>query len=564
MYEHLLEPLRYYETVGRAEHEANVTAHFEKLLSQSKVNVAENRATVKAYNAEKAAADKVARRITFKKVLRVLLIIGAVVGVILAVMGAMDISSSAGLLFGGIALTASSLIVIFVVLNKRIKAASEILEKHQKKAGELWNAAKAQVAPLNALFTEADTLRLIEKTLPDLEFEPCYSVQNETFFTECHDFVDRMGENCSMVNTLSGRLLGNPFLFCRRRICEIRDETYHGTLTISWTETYRDSDGKTRTRLRTQTLHASVQKPKPFYFNNTYLCYGSQAAPDLSFSRAPQHSERLSEKALDRKVRRGKRKLENKAEVALKKGQHFQEMANEEFDVLFGATNRDHETQFRLMYTPLAQTNTVDLLTSDTGYGDDFHFAKSHRCNVIESEHAARWAMDTDPANYYSHDVDEIRKKFISFNNEYFRSVFFDFAPLLAVPAYLEEPCASLEPPDDTLTYFTTYEHEVMANAIGAKRFAHPDSATETILKTHFVAKANGCDVVTVSAHSFSAHNRVDIVPRMGGDGRMHGVPVHWIEYLPLVRASEMTVRTQSDASASDATCLHGMAATVR
>ena len=46
----------------------------------------------------------------------------------------------------------------------------------------------------------------------------------------------------------------------------------------------------------------------------------------------------------------------------MKNGGQFQEMANSEFDVLFGANDRDHEVQFRLMYTPLAQRNTVDLI----------------------------------------------------------------------------------------------------------------------------------------------------------------------------------------------------------
>ena len=572
MYEHLLEPLEYYEKRGKAEHEANVTEYFEKLLAQSGVDEQQNRATVKAYHAECAAADKVARKIGTKKALRVLLIIAAVIGGILAIVGGVQLTADTGLgiglLAGGLVLVALSIVLIVKVVNPRIRAAAEVLEKHREKAQKLLAEAEEQMAPLNALFDNTDTIRLMEKTIPDLDFEDCYSVQNETFLVECHDFYHPNGKNGSITNTLSGRLMGNPFLYIRRRICEIRDETYHGSLTISWTETYRDSKGNLQTRRRTQTLHASVQKPKPFYFSRTYLCYGNQAAPDLSFIRTPKHWERLSEKERERKIKRGQKELQEKAEKALQNGGHFQEMANEEFDVLFGATNRDHETQFRLMYTPLAQTNTVDILTSKAGYGDDFRFQKNHRLNIIESEHAQSWDMNTAASRYYSYDVDVARKNFISFNVDFFKSVFFDFAPLLSVPAYLEEPCASLEPPDDTLSNFTDYEHEVLANAVGGRNFAHRDSATEPILKTRLTSKAGADDMVSVTALSYSAHDRVDFVPRMGGDGRMHAVPVPWVEYLPLERTSHMRVspapvseRELRNSPLADAVCLHGMTA---
>ena len=59
----LLEPLQYYEKVGKTAHEQNVSAHFNELLNQSGVDVAENRATVKKYKAEKATAQKITSRV---------------------------------------------------------------------------------------------------------------------------------------------------------------------------------------------------------------------------------------------------------------------------------------------------------------------------------------------------------------------------------------------------------------------------------------------------------------------------------------------------------------------
>ena len=75
--------------------------------------------------------------------------------------------------------------------------------------------------------------------------------------------------------------------------------------------------------------------------------------------------------------------------------------------------------------------------------------------------------------------------------------MFFDFAPIFAVPAYMEEPCSALERIEQYDSNYTYYEHEVMANALGYESFAHEDSHTEAILKTGVVSKQDGKDLIT-------------------------------------------------------------------
>jgi hypothetical protein len=321
----------------------------------------------------------------------------------------------------------------------------------------------------------------------------------------------------------------------------MKTASYEGSLYITWVETYRDSNGHLQTRTRSETLYATVVKPKPEFNENTYLGYGCQVAPDLTFSRTAQHSETLNEKQIIKKVKAGEKELKKLTQKATKAGGTFQEMTNTKFDVLFGATDRDNEVQFRVMYTPLAQQNTVDLLTKNVGYGDDFLFIKNKRYNIINSEHAQDWDMNTTPANYFSYDIDEARVKFLNFNTNYFKSIFFDFAPLFAIPAYTEEPCAAFEP-DDYAYNYPYYEHEIMANAIGYERFVHPESHTAAILKTSIVQKQDKQDLINVSAFSYTTVERIDYVPVRGGDGKYHNVPVPWIEYIPLNNNSLMTV----------------------
>ena len=553
MYEQLLEPLKYYNDVGKKQHEENTKEYFEALFNKSGVDAEENRRTAKEYRSELEKIKKTGKLLFWLRALQIFLIALAVVGAIVTVF----------VWYAGIPIAAVALLLLFLLVRPKIKSVKAKKAELEKKANELLRLAESQVAPLNSLFTESDTIRIIEKTMPGLEFERQFSLTQESFLREKHDFLDLNNSESTMLNTLSGKIFGNPFIFCERLMHRLVDKVYHGTLVISWTETYRDSKGNVRTRRRTQTLHASVTKPFPEYQRHNFLGYGCQAAPDLSFERNPTDVEKMNEKQIEKFVRKGAKKFKKKSENATKKGGNFQEMTNTEFDVIFGAMNRDNEVQFRLMYTPLAQRNTLELIKDKTNFGDDFRFIKNKRFNIIDSEHAQKWSIDTSPKHYYSYDIDEIKKNFALFNAAYFKSVFFDFAPLFAVPAYLEEPCASLEVPEGAKCTYSAYEHEVMANAIGYRRFVHESSDTPAILKTIGLGKIGGGDTVVVTAHSYNAVNRVDLIPVLGGDGMFHPVPVPWVEYIPLTKVTNMTVSKEKSEDV-DTVGFHGLWAKIQ
>ncbi len=575
----LLEPLKYYEKVGKEEHKQNTEDFFENLLKESGVDADQNRETVKAYNKEKALANNARSVIRKRRTLRGFTILAMIICGILLIAGISNISEGVDIglailfLVLGLAGIIGGIFLLIKKINPAIRSANDILQEHLAKADALLAEAELQMAPLNALFDNTDTFKIIEKTIPDFKFDDRYSVEQEEYFITKHDFLDFNNGESSILDTLSGRFAGNPFLFCNKLVHEMGSQTYHGSLVITWTETYYDSKGNRCTRTRSQTLHASVVKPKPNFYEYQYLYYGNQAAPDLTFSRDPQHSEKLNEKELDRRVKKGEKELKKRAEKSIKTGGTFQEMANSQFDVLFGAVDRNQEMQFRLMYTPLAQRNTVDLLTSKTGYGDDFYFQKYKRFNVIISEHGQNRSLDTSPGNYYSYDVDVAKQNFISFNVNFFKSIFFDFAPLLSIPAYVEEPCASLEPLEDYSSYYTYYEHEALSNALGGYRLAHEQSATNAILKTEQLGTRDGGDVVRVTAYSYAAVDRVDFIPVYGGDGRYHNVPVPWVEYIPLEKQTDVMFgsapvsvrerRAQNLCDSDDTVYWHGMYAKI-
>lgn len=498
-------PLEEFDKTLKNSHLEKTKAYFDELVRKSGVNADENRVTVKEHDALKNALSKLKRKYHLRRFLRVLACITLVL-----------------------------IPLVIIKMNPKIKALKEEITQVDKKMDDLFDLAQRQMAPLNNAFTERDALNLIESTLPQLSFAPCFSAEQEENMKINYDFDALAGDNQSTLDVLAGQYNENPFLFENKLTCTMGVQIYHGYKTISWTETYVDSDGKRHTRVRTQTLHATVTKPKPVYSTQVLLHYCCQGGPDLSFTRDATNLDEKSDAAIERYVKRGEKKLKRKTDKAVKENKEFVSMSNTDFEVLFDALDRTDEVQFRTLFTPLAQTNMIDLIRSKTSYGDDFHFIKRKRTNTIRSEHSQNRPITLSPAAYRSHSFDSIQQSFIDKNAEFFKAVYFDFAPLWAIPLYQEKPVQSLQPIPDYPQKYSYKECEALSNRMGAERVAHPRSKTRAILKSSFVQAKNGVDEICISAYSYETIPRIDFIPVLGGDGHMHSVAVPWDEYIPL------------------------------
>lgn len=546
----LLEPLKAYQTHFRAKFAENAEAHLQKLISVSGVDVEQNRHTVSLLRTEETFRDKAQKRVSLLKGLRIFLIVVIVLAAITATISAVIytrgkpeslplilIAASAGVVL-------ISLLSIFLLLNPKIKHNEEIRRKHAEKAEKFLSEARSQMIPLNALFTSGDTKNLIEATIPLLKIDDNFNMRRYDVLSTKYGLPDNDDKNRSTIAVVSGEILGNPFVIDRELVKEMTMHTYTGSITITWTTRHTDSQGNTYTQTHTQTLTASVDKPKPEYSEATRLIYGNEAAPDLTFTHTPSHSERLSDGAFESAVKSGMKKIQKLQKEAMKSGQsNFTEMGNADFDVMFGALDRDHEVQFRLLFTPLAQKNMLELMRSKDGFGDDFVFRKQQKLNLVSSEHSAFWDLDTSYKRYAGYDVDAISKGFLDFNNAYFKNMFFDFAPILSIPLYQQHKPKEYIYKDTYARNYSNFEAECAVNALGQSVFAHPVSATDAILKTRFIKKDGTLDELGVDAYSFRTEARVDHVPKLGGDGMIHSVPVHWTEYIPVEFSSVVTLK---------------------
>ena len=88
-----------------------------------------------------------------------------------------------------------------------------------------------------------------------------------------------------------------------------------------------------------------------------------------------------------------------------------------------------------------------------------------------------------------------------------------------------------------------------MANKAEYFQVVHEDSRTEAIIKTNFIRKEATADIIGITAYSYKTCERLDFIPVLGGDGRIHPVPVPWIEYLPLMRRTQAKIDFSTNSS---------------
>ena len=62
-------------------------------------------------------------------------------------------------------------------------------------------------------------------------------------------------------------------------------------------------------------------------------------------------------------------------------------------------------------------------------------------------------------------------------------------------------------------------------------------------MKTQLLERDCDKSRIKVTAHAYHGEDRVEYVSVFGGDNRWHNVPVPWIEYLPITRERQLTVR---------------------
>lgn len=418
-----------------------------------------------------------------------------------------------------------------------LQRASQLHKDLKEKIGIKREIAWQQMEPLNKLYTWDIPVKLIQATVPRLEFDPYFTKERLKALQKQFGWDNKFNRNKSILFAQSGEINGNPFVFGEYRYMEWQNHLYTGSKEISWREKERDFDGKVRTVTRHETLIGTVRKPEPVYKKKKLLIYGNDAAPNLNFSRKPSELSKgddilftdMRKRYTIKKLQEFSRNLEDESQFTL--------MSNHDFEALFHAVDRNDEVEFRLLFTALSQIQMLSLLKDkNVGYGDDFTFQKKKKINLLTSSHLDKNPIDTDPKHFHDWNYDHAKENFLCFNAEYFRNIYFSLAPLLAIPLY-QQTRTHEEIWKDVWRgrkESCFWEHESLANYYGSKRFKAFECVTECILKTSLREQQKGVSAVEVTAYGYRGEHRVEYDEVRGGDGKWHKVPVEWIEYHPV------------------------------
>lgn len=540
------EPLEQYAAHFKSAHIDNTANFFEDLVRQSGVDEDANARTVQQLRQLERQAGGASSTNKWWRVLR-----GLVIAATLSALVYVFVHYARPWLLAPAAISAPALYWLHRVIKDSYARLKQLEQACNAKRAEAWG----QMAPLNRLFDWDITAKLVQKTVPRIAFDPYFSNGRMQELRNSFGWSGELGGDESILFSHSGVLNGNPFILARTLTHWMGSKTYHGSLNISWTEQVRGADGKYRTETHHETLRASIEQPFPEYDNQTFIVYGNEAAPDLLFSRSPSKLSKLEDGFFDRlRKNRAIKKLENKSRD-VGEGKTFTVMSNREFDALFDATDRNHEVQFRLLFTPLAQQEMLKLLKdSEVGYGDDFEFSKRNMINIVEPAHMRPTDIGGEPEKFHAYELAQARAFFNAYHNDFFRSFYFGIAPLLAIPLYQQHRPHSDIYKDTYASKSCFWEHEAIANYHGEAAFKHPDCVTRSILKTAAKVDADGSQRVRVTASGYGSVERVDYVSVRGGDGHSHRVPVYWNEYYDVRQAADMVVREKAPASDDDAT----------
>ena len=544
--EYIYDPLSQYKNIYKNLHNKNTIEYFDSLVEKSKVDLSANKDTVTQIKSLDVQSKKDAGQIknfSFLRGLMIFLMIAIVVFYLtdFLIDSVLDWSKYFPIYVGVIFIVAF-LVIIFAVINPRIKTLKNSKTSLDLKIQDFKKIAWNQTAPLNALFTHGISTQLFQKTTPQIVLDKMFDIRRYEYLVNDFGLTPVNDVQRSTLFVQSGDIFGNPFYICNDLIHRMGTKKYSGNITITWTTT-SVVNGKQVTNYHSQVLTATVEKPCPYYSEQPYLVYGNEAAPDLIFQRQDSDAEIMSNKQIERKVNKDIKKLEKKSEKATINGQDYTVLGNSEFEVLFGATNRNNEVQFRLLFTPLAQKQLLDLMKDkEVAYGDDFDFVKNKMINYIYPEHLKSIALNVSPDYYLGYDIEDMKVKFVNYNNAYFKSIYFTFAPILAIPLYQQQKPHAYIYKDLYKGHLSFYEHENIVNMMNVNEFKHPLSQTRNILKTSFVKSGDSSDTISVTAYGYNTIQKTDFVNLYGGDGRFHSVPVNWIDYLPVQKQSDVEI----------------------
>ncbi|AEM68678.1 MAG1210 family protein [Mycoplasma putrefaciens] len=526
----IFNPVKEYQNY-KDKHLQIVNDYFEELTKKSQIDLNQNKQQVAKINQTNNRVITHKKSLRKFKILAKITLIIAFLFLVVVIYFTVKFSSSAqtiatwtiifltisAILFAGL------LLVYLLEIRPKIKQVQTIILNDQIKYDQQVEIGVNQVKDLIDLIGYGTKEKLFSQSFSLIKFNRFLGVKNLNRFQETYlDSQQIYNDDFSCLNIKSGLVYHTPFLINRSIYEQIESKTYTGTLTISWEE--QDGD---QTITMTEILTASVVKPLPVNYYQSSLALGIEIAPNLEFSRSSSNFHNLSEKEKTKKYQKTEKQLYKYAERNL----DFSPLANTKFETAFAAFNRKNDKEFRLMFTPLAQNNLMQLIEDNTyGFGDNFIMFKISKALFISSSNLDHFEINDNLLKYYTYDYNEIKNTFIKDNANYFDQIYWLFAPFFAIPTLSNSSSETIIFNNNQTFDLTVSEVESQVWSLSKTLFDHELVKTDSLLKAVVVDQKN--HLYEIHSKGYDIVKRTDFIPVLGDDGWWHDVPVIWDDYV--------------------------------
>lgn len=538
----------------------NLDEYFDNITKKSGIDLVEHEKTVKDRNNAEINYHIYKNKATSKKVGKGFAIAFAVFFYLFFVGGTYNLATTKmltdtiGLNIGipiviAAALVATGLVLLTVLLiNKQIKRFREGASDQHTLMEVKEKEASAQVLPLFKLFRTNQEIDLINKACPFMRLSRSVSAEKFRYLQDKFN-LKLYKKNQSYTNIMHGVIMNNPFMLVNYEEMIMGTKTYTGSMVISWT-TYRNNQAIHHS----ETLIAELVKPYPYYFFDGFLVYTNDAAEKLNFSRTPSSYDayKKNPKAKSKYLANVVKSVDKIEKDAVKSNSSYTPLTNKEFEGVFGAFDRTDETGFRVLFTPLAQKQMFEVFDK---FGDDYYISKFGKASYVRADSIDFFNQKYLLDDFYNYQYNVIKENFYNYMDSAFKTLWHMLSPILAIPEF--QMNENFDPKDypDTIQNFPVLIHEMSAFAFGkANDILDPIKASECDLinETKLIDSDDDFDIYEVEFRSYKATKMLDYVQKMGGDGRLHSVPVEWYKYDEVQEVRKLAVTYIDDLNSDE------------
>lgn len=522
------------------EHVSGTETYLNELLEQTGTSLKENQADCQEISALDKVLLKTKRKFSLFKAGMGILLTLLVILMFISIGGAYYVFTEPGIslnpaaiysIFASCILVAVGFLVLIVLtsvfLSKKNKKFRATISNFEEVIDTKIQEAFVKLHDFYRAFNYSQVYSQIQAQIPEIEFLKSADNNFVKYIEKNFDPVYAPSSTSMLVNYKAGYFYKNPFIVGMYKEMNMVPHTYTGSLAIS----YYTGFGEHR-RLVSETLHATLVKPKPEYKYIAVNSLYANAVPELEFEKAPVLDYNPAKH--DKYIKQAEKML---AQIE-KKNADFTPMSNTEFEALFPATKRSSEQKYRAFFGQVAQQNLINFAKSLTS-GRNYTYSKSHNTNEVALRELSE-SFDLNPLDFVDYDLTSFLSKYQEYAKELSASLYDSFIPYLSNPVLLE---GNISKQPEYTRNASILEHLALLTKFKNSELLPSEAGINEYILEPLPEYENVCIV-----HSFKAVPRVDYVVVNAGDGP-HQVPVNWTEYIPVFKELRYEVQQNQDDS---------------